>query len=126
MLQRIKLLIRVFGRGWAREYGILELLIRVDNGSLLCRRSRRPAVVIIHGSADETVPVKMGRDLAGLFPGWIVYHEIEGADHVGILKTSEALIFEALFSQTSSVALPLSSVTDTAPPTRMPDGETAF
>jgi len=121
LLQRIKLLIRVFGRGWAREYGILELLIRVDNGSLLCRRSRRPAVVIIHGSVDETVPVKMGRDLAGLFPGWIVYHEIAGADHVGILKTSEAL-----FSQTSSVALPLSSVTDTAPPTRMPDGETAF
>jgi pimeloyl-ACP methyl ester carboxylesterase len=112
-------------------YGPLAWLIpdRMDNEERLkelCQRSRRPAVVIIHGSADETVPVKMGRDLAGLFPGWIVYQEIEGADHVGILKTSEALILEALFSQASSVALPLSSVTDTASPTRMPDGETAF
>ena len=92
-------------------YGPLAWLIpdRMDNQERLrklCQRPRRPAVVIIHGSADDTLPVKMGRDLAGLFPGWIVYHEIEGADHVGILKTSEALIFEALFSQTSAAALP--------------------
>ncbi|MCK4486051.1 MAG: alpha/beta fold hydrolase [Desulfobacterales bacterium] len=112
-------------------YGPLAWLIpdRMDNQERLrelCQRPRRPAVVIIHGSADETVPVKMGRDLAGLFPGWIVYHEIEAGDHVGILKTSEALIFEALFSQTSSAALPLSPVPDTASPTRLPNCETTF
>ncbi|MCK4389567.1 MAG: hypothetical protein KAV83_04935 [Desulfobacterales bacterium] len=112
-------------------YGPLAWLMpdRMDNRKRLRelrQRPRRPALVIIHGSADDTIPVKMGRDLAGLFPGWIVYHEIEGADHAGILKTSEALIFEALFSQTPSPALPLSPVTDTASPTRMPDGETTF
>jgi pimeloyl-ACP methyl ester carboxylesterase len=94
-----------------RKYGPLAWLIpdRMDNQKRLkelSERSPRPTVVIIHGSSDETVPVKMGRDLAELFPGWIVYHEIEGADHVGILKTSEALILEVLFSQTSSMVSP--------------------
>jgi predicted alpha/beta hydrolase family esterase len=112
-------------------YGPLAWLIpdRMDNQERLrelCQRPRRPAVVIIHGSADDTLPVKMGRDLARLFPGWIVYHEIEGADHVGILKISESLIFKALFSLAPSAALPLSAVTDTASPTRFPDGETIF
>ena len=112
-------------------YGPLAWLIpdRMDNQERLkelYRKSRRPAVVILHGSVDNTVPVTMGRELAGLFPGWIVYHEIAGADHVGILKTCETLIFESLFSQASSGALPLSPVTDTASPTRLPNCETTF
>ena len=87
-----------------KKYGPLAWLMpdRMDNkGRLkeLSQRLNRPEVVIIHGTDDQTVPVEMGRDLAGLFPEWIVYHEIEGGDHVGILKTHEALIFRALFTQ---------------------------
>ena len=75
---------------------------RMDNKERLrelSQRLNRPAVVLIHGSRDQTIPVEMGRDLAGLFPEWIVYHEIEGRDHVGILNTHQALILRALFPQ---------------------------
>jgi fermentation-respiration switch protein FrsA (DUF1100 family) len=85
-----------------KKYGPLAWLVpdRMDNRKRLeelHRRLKRPAVVIIHGTDDHTVPVEMGRDLAALFPEWIVYHEIEGGDHVGVLKTHEAMIFRALF-----------------------------
>ena len=62
----------------------------------LSQKPHRPAVVIIHGSDDASVPVAMGRHLAGLYPEWIVYHELEGQDHMGILKEADALIYEAL------------------------------
>jgi pimeloyl-ACP methyl ester carboxylesterase len=85
-----------------KKYGPLAWLMpdRMDNKECLkklSQRLNRPGVVLIHGSRDETIPVEMGRDLAGLFPEWIEYHEIEGGDHVGILKTHEALILQALF-----------------------------
>jgi pimeloyl-ACP methyl ester carboxylesterase len=94
-----------------RQYGPLAWLIpdRMDNGKWLRELSDRspcPAVVIIHGSADDVIPVKMGRELADGFPDWIIYHEIAGGDHVGILKTCEALIFQMLFPGRSQVCLP--------------------
>lgn len=65
---------------------------------LLSQRSQRPDVVIIHGSDDTSVPVAMGRALAGLYPDWIVYHELEGQDHTRLLKEADMLIYESLFA----------------------------
>ena len=47
----------------------------------LAQRPRPPAVTIVHGDADEVVPVAMGRALAQNFPAMITYHELPGATH---------------------------------------------
>jgi len=97
-----------------KKYGFLARLMpdSMDNRKFLeelSRRPKRPAVVIIHGTEDQTVPVEMGRDLAALFPEWIVYHEIEGGEHMGILKTHEALILRALFPEKEDFTIPFSA-----------------
>jgi pimeloyl-ACP methyl ester carboxylesterase len=46
----------------------------------LATRPRPPRVVIIHGDADQVVPIAMGRELAALVPG-SAFHAIPGADH---------------------------------------------
>ncbi len=51
----------------------------------LCGLSDPPKIVIFHGTADETLPVSMSRDLAACSPGCVEYHEIEGAGHTDIL-----------------------------------------
>lgn len=77
----------------------LLLRHRFDNRARLAelgRRLPRPAVVILHGGADTLVPVRMGRELAGIMPGWIEYHEIAGADHITVQMIGENQILKAL------------------------------
>ena len=38
----------------------------------------------------------MGRTLAGLFPDWVTYVEVEDAGHVDVSKNHPALIYDAL------------------------------
>ena len=59
--------------------------------------ARPPEVTIFHGDADKSLPVKMGRQLAALFPRWIRYREMPGVGHVDILKTSGDRMCQALF-----------------------------
>ena len=72
---------------------------RYDNRarlSELAARAPRPSLAIFHGQADEIVPVKMGRELAGMGRDWIAYQEIAGADHNLILMVAEQQVFAAM------------------------------
>ena len=87
-----------------RRFGPLAWLNpdRMDNRAYLTQlhgAPEPPAVAIFHGNADNALPVKMGRQLAALFPKWIRYREIPGVDHVGILRTCGDQFLEALFPQ---------------------------
>jgi len=87
-----------------RKFGPLAWLNpdRMDNRAYLTQlhgAPEPPAVAIFHGNADNALPVKMGRQLAALFPKWIRYREIPGVDHVGILRTCGDQFLEALFPQ---------------------------
>ena len=75
------------------------LLHNFDNRARLAElaaRSPAPAVTIFHGSDDITVPPRMGRELAGLFPKMITFHEIAGADHNSVLPEALPEIYEAM------------------------------
>jgi len=71
---------------------------RFDNRQTLTTLAQRPvspAVTIIHGEADEVVPVAMGRALARSFPAMITYHELVGATH-SILARATPLLMRAI------------------------------
>jgi len=55
-----------------------------------------PAVHLFHGNRDDVVPVRMGRELAELYPHLIAYHEIDGGDHNRILTTADQEIYQAM------------------------------
>jgi hypothetical protein len=61
----------------------------------LAQRPVPPAVTIIHGDADEVVPVSMGRTLAQSFPTMITYHELPGGTH-SILGRAAPLLVQAI------------------------------
>jgi len=50
-------------------------------------RQRNPEakIAIFHGTKDEVIPVRMGRELAQNFP-FIDFFPVEGADHVSVLS----------------------------------------
>ena len=50
------------------------------------RMRDRPAceVVVVHGDADDAVPVESSRGLARRF-GWLDYRELPGVDHFGVI-----------------------------------------
>lgn len=62
-------------------------------------RQPAPPVTILHGTDDEVIPVAMGRDLAGRFPGRVTFREIPGADHNGILALAESEIVAAMLGK---------------------------
>jgi uncharacterized protein len=51
---------------------------------------------IFHGSADEVIPVRMGRTLAEEFSGIVRFTEAEGADHNFIMEAASREIMEAM------------------------------
>lgn len=73
---------------------------RMDNREKIrevCGLTPRPEVTLIHGDADASVPVAMGRELAEISAGCVTYREIPGAGHVDVLETAKNIIFEGLF-----------------------------
>lgn len=71
---------------------------RFDNLQALTTLAQRPvppAVTIVHGDADEVVPVAMGRALAQSLPAMITYHELPGATH-SILERAAPLLAQAI------------------------------
>ncbi len=71
---------------------------RFDNThalKVLAQGSVPPAVIIVHGDADEVVPVAMGRALAQTFPAMITYHELPGASH-SILERAAPLLAQVI------------------------------
>lgn len=75
----------------------LVLTHRFDNRARLAEIAAAglPPTTIIHGDADEVIPVAMGRGLAAEFPG-IVLHEVRDGDHNGVVDLAERLIHDAM------------------------------
>jgi uncharacterized protein len=57
-----------------------------------------PQVTIIHGGADQVIPVDMGRALAAESGGRAVYIEIPHADHNAILSIEQDLLHRLMMS----------------------------
>jgi pimeloyl-ACP methyl ester carboxylesterase len=57
----------------------------------LAARPRPPKVTILHGEADEVIPVAMGRELAGLVPG-ASFRALPDMDHNSIVADSSDLL----------------------------------
>lgn len=77
----------------------LILWHRFDNRARmdeLAQRTPPPAVLIIHGTLDEVIPVAMGRELAATHPAFAALHEIPNADHNGIIDAAQASIIAAM------------------------------
>jgi pimeloyl-ACP methyl ester carboxylesterase len=71
---------------------------RFDNLQALATLAQRPvppAVSIIHGDADEVVPVAMGRALAQGFPTMVTYYELPGVTH-NILAHAAPQLLQAI------------------------------
>jgi uncharacterized protein len=62
----------------------------------LLARANPPGIYIVHGDQDDTIPVRMSRELAQTFGGGIKYQEIPGGNHNTILYTAEKQIFAAM------------------------------
>jgi hypothetical protein len=73
----------IFG-GW-----VSGLLIEsYDNRANLAdtiKRNPKTQVAIFHGTNDEVIPVRMGRELSRQFPG-VEFFAVEQADHVSVLN----------------------------------------
>jgi pimeloyl-ACP methyl ester carboxylesterase len=73
----------IFG-GWMARM----LIESYDNRANLAQtRKRNPdaQVAIFHGTNDEVIPVRMGRELAHEFP-FVEFFTVKGADHVSVLN----------------------------------------
>jgi fermentation-respiration switch protein FrsA (DUF1100 family) len=58
--------------------------------------SQVPEICIIHGQADEIIPLKMGRTLAQSDPNRIKFVEVPEARHNDIVEMALPLILERL------------------------------
>jgi pimeloyl-ACP methyl ester carboxylesterase len=87
--------------GVAQRSVILAILmpVQIDNVALLrtiLAGDEKPAITIIHGSKDASLPVEMGRKLADVNREAIEFHEIPEGDHVSILTSHRDTIFHSL------------------------------
>lgn len=71
---------------------------RFDNVATLSRLEKREdlQLSILHGSADEMIPVEMGRTLGRRFPGIVHFVEVPDARHNDILNTDRDKIEAAM------------------------------
>jgi len=51
----------------------------------ICKRNPEAKIAIFHGTNDEVIPVRLGRELAQKFP-FIDFFPVEGANHVSVLS----------------------------------------
>jgi len=50
-------------------------------------------IAIFHGTKDEVIPVRMGRELAHEFP-FVEFFAVKGADHVSVLNHAHDKIID--------------------------------
>ncbi len=77
----------------------LVLLQNFDNRARLAELAARghpPKVTIVHGLDDSLIPIRMSRELAGMFPRMIRLHEIADADHNTITCVAANEMFAAM------------------------------
>ena len=81
--------------------GMLSYLLieNYDNRAALrelAKGSPPPKIDIFHGTNDEVIPFRMGRQLADEFPSLIKFHPVEGADHITVLNKAAGQILAAM------------------------------
>lgn len=59
------------------HYAVADPMTRLDAAAAA-------KVVLVHGTADDVVPVSQSRDLAAAHPG-VTLHELAGVDHMGVI-----------------------------------------
>ncbi len=64
----------------------------------LAARRSPPQVLIFHGDSDNVIPVRMGRELARLYPAMTTYRELKGVGHSGFFAKQMPLILDAISS----------------------------
>jgi pimeloyl-ACP methyl ester carboxylesterase len=71
---------------------------RFDNRQTLGHIAARPGArfMIFHGSADEVIPVNMGRELAAAHPQVVTFHEEPGGHHNDLLEFISPLVGRAM------------------------------
>jgi len=62
----------------------------------LSRRSSPPRIAIFHGTNDDIIPVRMGRELGERFPTMVTFHPVAGADHISVIGKAAAEILTAM------------------------------
>ena len=62
----------------------------------LSRRSSPPRIAIFHGTNDDIIPVRMGRELGEYFPAMVTFHPVAGADHISVIGKAAAEILTAM------------------------------
>jgi uncharacterized protein len=76
---------------------IARLLIEsYDNRASLAEVAKRtpvPRIAIFHGTRDEIIPVRMGRELSRAFP-FVEFFAVDGADHVSVLNHAHDKMIE--------------------------------
>ena len=70
--------------GWIARL-LIESYDNPANLRAIAIRKPIPRVAIFHGTEDEVIPVRMGRELARAFP-FVEFFAVEGADHVSVLN----------------------------------------
>jgi fermentation-respiration switch protein FrsA (DUF1100 family) len=81
--------------------GPLSHLLRENYDNRMClrelsRRSPPPRVEIFHGTNDDIIPMRMGRELAESFPAFVAFHPVTGGDHLSPLFTAADKILAAM------------------------------
>jgi pimeloyl-ACP methyl ester carboxylesterase len=91
---------------WQR-FGILSWIIpktdTMDNAAWLAQlfqRSPRPAVLILHGTADNTLPISGSRELAAPYPEWVEFHALPDVGHFDLPDEGAALLDGFLYPET--------------------------
>jgi pimeloyl-ACP methyl ester carboxylesterase len=89
-------------RAMFRRLGPLAWIIpdNLDNREALrniLSNSPQTWITIIHGSLDESIPVRWGRDLAAINSDRIVMNEVPNGTHTSILTENLETILNALF-----------------------------
>ncbi len=90
--------------GWPLNNCLIDRFDNVKSLETLNHSAHKPEIHILHGSADEVVPVQMGRAQAAKYPHWIQYEEWPGVDHAMIAWAAEKRIKELMGEEESNTA----------------------
>jgi len=79
-------------------YLLLHRYNNVASLDALLALQNRPAVFILHGSRDRSVPAKMSRELVNRYAAVVQYQEIQEANHNDITSVAESELFKIMAS----------------------------
>ncbi|MCB2153309.1 alpha/beta hydrolase [bacterium] len=85
--------------GWPLCYTLLD---RYDNRARLDELAERvdpPDVHIFHGTQDNIVPFRMGKELADRHPSMIKFHRVQGGDHNWVIEMSRKKILRLMSNE---------------------------